>query len=76
MDIKNLVKMANSIGDFFSAEPDREVGVAGITQHLKNFWERRMQSAIIRHYEAGGEGLTDLVKAAVGQLAKNHAPKD
>lgn len=75
MDTENLVKMANSIGDFFSAEPDRELGVAGITQHLKNFWEQRMQLAIIQHYEAGGEGLTDLVKTAVGQLAKGHSLK-
>ena len=34
-----------------------------------------MQLAIIQHYEAGGEGLTDLVKTAVGQLAKGHSLK-
>lgn len=69
MDTENLVKMANSIGDFFGTEPDKEVGVAGALDHLKRFWESRMRTAIIKHYEAGGAGLNEIAKAAVARLA-------
>lgn len=68
MDTENLVKMANNIGDFFSAEPDQAAAVHGAFDHLKKFWEPRMRRAIILHYRAGGEGLNDLARAAVRQL--------
>ena len=69
MDTENLVKMVNHIGDFFSAEPDPDVGVAGVTDHLRRFWESRMRNAIIQHYLAGGAGLSDIARAAVAKLA-------
>lgn len=69
MDIENLVKMANNIGEFFSAEPDAEAGVSGVADHIRRFWESRMRIAIIQHHEAGGAGLSDIVKTAVARLA-------
>lgn len=69
MDIENLVKMANSISNFFSAEPDQQVAVDGVADHIKRFWELRMRVAIIKHYKAGGEGLSAIAKAAIGRLA-------
>jgi formate dehydrogenase subunit delta len=69
MNIEHLVKMANQIGQFFRAEPDRDAAVAGIETHLRRYWEPRMRKAIVAHLEQGGEGLEDLVKAAVRKLA-------
>ena len=51
MDIENLVKMANNIGQFFSAEPDINAATNGVADHLKRFWELRMRLAIIKHYQ-------------------------
>jgi len=69
MDIDNLVKMANNIGQFFSAEPDDNTATDGVADHLKRFWELRMRLAIIKHYQSGGDGLSDISKAAVARLA-------
>lgn len=69
MNIENLVKMANDIGNFFSAEPDRAAAVEGVTDHLHRFWEPRMRSVIVAHYRAGGIGLGEIARAAVARLA-------
>ncbi|SCK24307.1 formate dehydrogenase subunit delta [Vogesella sp. LIG4] len=38
-----LTRMANQIGGFFEAMPDRQEALAGITLHIKRFWEPRMR---------------------------------
>jgi len=43
MDIHTLTRMANQIGGFFEAMPDRQEALAGITLHIKRFWEPRMR---------------------------------
>ena len=43
MDIHNLVHMANQIGEFFSAYPDRSEAMDGIANHIRKFWEPRMR---------------------------------
>jgi formate dehydrogenase subunit delta len=69
MDTENLVKMANNISNFFVAEPDEQVAIDGVANHIKRFWELRMRVAIITHYKVGGEGLSAIAKAAVARLA-------
>ncbi len=69
MDIENLVKMANEIGNFFNSEPDRTAAVRGISDHIRKFWEPRMRRAIILHYNQGGAGLGELALAAIAKLA-------
>ncbi len=69
MNLEPLVKMANQIGQFFRAEPDRDAAVAGIESHLRRYWEPRMRKAIIQHLEQGGEGLDELPRAAVKRLS-------
>lgn len=49
MDIDNLVRMANQIGGFFSAYPDRQEALEGIATHIKKFWEPRMRLLILDH---------------------------
>jgi formate dehydrogenase subunit delta len=69
MNTAYLVRMANQIGQFFRAEPDRDVAVAGIESHLRRYWEPRMRKAIVQHLEQGGEGLDELAKAAIKRLS-------
>lgn len=58
--------MANRIGEFFQAEPDRQAALEGIAGHLKRFWDPRMRREILRWVdEHRGEGLTDLVREAI-----------
>lgn len=73
MDIENLVKMANDIANFFGAEPDRAVAVAGVADHLRKFWDPRMRRAIIIHVHSGGAGLNELARAAADRLANESA---
>jgi formate dehydrogenase subunit delta len=69
MDIHHLVKMANQIGDFFSAYPDRDEVVHSIKTHLKNSWDLRMRRQIIEYVEqTGGADLKDPVRVAVLSL--------
>ena len=70
MDNSNLIKMANNIGAFFKSEPDRDLAIQGIHQHLRNFWEPRMRQQIIAYIEQGGTDLLDIVAEAVTKLSK------
>ncbi|HEX7926007.1 MAG TPA: formate dehydrogenase subunit delta, partial [bacterium] len=65
MHLESLVKMANLIEANVRAEPDATVAVDSIGSHIKRFWDPRMREQILAHYEAGGEGLGDLVKQAL-----------
>ena len=68
MHIDNLVHMANRIGEFFQAMPDREEARREIAQHLRKFWEPRMRRALLEHLDdADGAGLLDIVREAVRQ---------
>lgn len=72
MNKDNLVKMANQIGRFFDAWPDREAARKEVANHLKKFWDPRMRKALIAHLEASGaegSGLIPLVVEAVGMLS-------
>jgi formate dehydrogenase subunit delta len=66
---QQLVNMANDIGAYFHAEPKREDAIAGIVGHIKRFWTPRMRQKIVEHLHQGGEGLQDLAREAIGQLA-------
>ena len=65
MDKHNLVRMANRIGDFFQAMPDRNEALDGIVNHIRRFWEPRMRREMHDHLAAGGEGLSDIVREAL-----------
>lgn len=69
MDNDNLIRMANRIGLFFSAMPERTEALEGIASHIKRFWEPRMRRQILAHLDQGGAGLQDLVLEALRQHA-------
>jgi formate dehydrogenase subunit delta len=62
-----LVRLANRIGDFFVAFPDREEALDGVAQHIRKFWEPRMRRQLYAYLDGPrqGEGLSELVRAAV-----------
>jgi formate dehydrogenase subunit delta len=70
MQIERLVDMANQIGDFFGAEPDKVEAATATASHLRRFWDPRMRKQIIAHYQARGGGLNGVASAAVALLAQ------
>jgi len=77
MDIQNLIHMANQIGSFFEAMPDREEALLGIADHLHNFWEPRMRSQLLNYVDAeNGKDLKPIVLSAIrahrGKLVLQH----
>jgi formate dehydrogenase subunit delta len=67
MSPDRLVYMANQIGTYFASQHGADPA-AGITDHLKKFWDPRMRKAIIAHAVEGGAGLTPDVLRAVQAL--------
>ena len=67
MSPDKLVRMANQIATFFSSKPHDE-GVAGVADHISNFWEPRMRAQLFDHIAAGGEGLNGLVIEAKDKI--------
>lgn len=69
MRIERLVSMANDIGAFFDAEPDKAEAARSVASHLKRFWDPRMRRQIVAHYREGSAGLNPIVRAGVALLA-------
>jgi formate dehydrogenase subunit delta len=51
MDPNNLVVMANRIGGFFDAMPDKAEALDGVFQHLRKFWAPPMRQQLLRQVE-------------------------
>lgn len=64
---ENLVRMANDIGNYFRAQPNREDAIAGIANHIKSFWTKRMRTKLFDQVEHGAE-LDELPREAVKRL--------
>jgi len=76
MDGKKLVKMANEIGAFFAAEPNRKVALEGIAGHLKRFWEPRMRREIFAVLDRGQDhGMSEPVAAALTEHRRTLEPQ-
>ncbi len=66
MSHDRLVKMANQIGTFFEAMPDRAEALDGIATHVQKFWAPRMRAQLQAHYlEGGGADLKPIVVEAL-----------
>ena len=73
MNVEHLVSMANQIGRFYHAYPNRPEALQSAAMHLRRFWDPRMRLELLRHLDAaGGEGLdpfmVDAVRAYRGDL--------
>jgi formate dehydrogenase subunit delta len=72
---EHLVKMANDIGNFFRAEPDREDAIAGIANHISKYWTKRMRDKLATHLRHEGDaGLDELPREALKRLTPEEAP--
>jgi formate dehydrogenase subunit delta len=68
MHIDTLVRMANQIGAFFVAMPDRGEALEGIAQHLQKFWEPGMRRELLARLDAGqAPGLSDVTGEAIAR---------
>ncbi len=66
MDPANLIHMANRIGEFFAALPDRSEAREGVATHLRKYWAPRMRRQILAQLDAGeAAALSDLVREAL-----------
>jgi formate dehydrogenase subunit delta len=71
---EHLVKMANDIGHFFRAEPQRDDAISGIANHIDKFWTKRMRQKLNAHLAQDGDaGLEELPRAALRRLASRKA---
>jgi formate dehydrogenase subunit delta len=66
MDVDNLIRMANQIGEFFESMPDRTQAMEDIATHIKRFWEPRMRRAILESIDQkNAHDLSEIVREAI-----------
>jgi formate dehydrogenase subunit delta len=71
MDMENLVRMANQIGDFYESYPDKTEASREIANHLKKFWAPRMRSQLLDYLERQqGSGLSEIVLSSIAAHRK------
>lgn len=71
MNRDNLIKMANQIGAFFEAMPDREQAVADIASHLRRTWDPSMRRQLLACLDGTDESqLKPLVRDALLALGR------
>ncbi|MCF8174307.1 MAG: formate dehydrogenase subunit delta [Burkholderiaceae bacterium] len=75
MNLDKLIKMANQIGDFFEAMPDRQQAVIDVAGHLQRTWEPRMREQLCAAMDGSAAArLKPLVRDALISLNKPAAP--
>jgi formate dehydrogenase subunit delta len=69
MNPDKLIKMANQIGAFFDAMPNREQAVKDVAAHIQRSWEPRMRASLLQHVSRNGDGeLGAIVRDALPLL--------
>ena len=71
--LDKLIYMANQIAREFANQRPRDA-VEATWDHLWHFWDPRMRSMIVAHLREGGDGLSDVARAAVAKLAEDAEP--
>jgi formate dehydrogenase subunit delta len=75
MDMNNLIKMANKIGQFFESQPDHDAALTGIAAHIRNFWDPRMRAQLLEYIDKNKDiSLTPIVLAAIQRHRSNLQP--
>jgi formate dehydrogenase subunit delta len=68
VDPENLVRMANRIGEFFDAHPNRDEASDGVATHIARFWEPRMRRQLLQLLDtASGDQFSPLVVDSLRQ---------
>ena len=69
MNPDKLIKMANQIGAFFDAMPNREQAVKDVAAHIQRSWEPRMRTSLLQHVSLNGDSeLSAIVRDALPLL--------
>ena len=77
MNVEHLVSMANQIGRYYEAYPDRAEAMKSAATHVRRFWDPRMRRAILEHMDAeNGEGLGDFMAEAIRTYRADLTPAD
>ena len=71
--IEKLVRMANQIGDFYAAMPEREAA-EGAASHLRHYWTPKMIGEILEFSETGRAGLNPTAAHAIDALKRAARP--
>jgi formate dehydrogenase subunit delta len=72
MNLDKLIRMANQIGDFFEAMPDRDQAVRDVASHLQRTWEPRMRTQLLATLGGADEAkLNPVVRDAVRMLRQS-----
>ena len=75
MNVRDVVRMANQITDFFAVYP-KEEALDGIAKHIHATWEPRLRNALKAHIDTGGAGLKPLcIELMTGILQRAENPK-
>lgn len=76
MDLDNLVRMANRIGDYFAAYPDQAEAQAAIAKHIQMFWTPQMRRELLACVTQGADlhGMHALVADAVNKHLAQPTP--
>ena len=68
MHVENLIKMANQIGIYFAAFPDRAEALDGVATHIQKFWEPRMRRTLLEYLDSSGDAaLNETTAEAIRQ---------
>lgn len=70
MNSQYLVSMINDVSRFYVTQGEFDDAADHVESHIARFWEKRMRHQIIDHLRDGGEGLSDLSRAAVALLVR------
>jgi formate dehydrogenase subunit delta len=72
MSPEKTIRMANQIATFFQSQGDDEA-IAGVAEHINNFWEPRMRAQLFEMAEAGTPGFHPSVIAALPHIRRPKA---
>jgi formate dehydrogenase subunit delta len=76
MNLDKLIRMANQIGAFFEAMPDREQAIKDIASHLRGTWEPRMRVEILKTLGTADDAkLKPVVRDALIALGQSDAAR-
>jgi formate dehydrogenase subunit delta len=77
MNVEHLVNMANQIGRYYEAYPDRTEALKSAATHVRRYWDPRMRRAILQHLDADqGEGLDPFMAEAIRTHRADLTPAD
>lgn len=75
MAVRDIVRMANQISDYFKAY-SHDVAVKETATHIRNFWDPRMRRQLAEHLAAGGQGLAEIALEASRRVVEEDAAKE